>query len=122
MSYASEQLYKTEYLCGREPVVTAGFDFYLRSASQLIARATFNRVDEGNVPNCVKMCCCELAELVFKHDQTGSEVQSEKVGDWSKTYGSVAEREAAYKSAVSDTLKKWLGGTGLLYRGLDYAD
>ena len=33
MNYADEEYYKNEYLCGKEAVINAAFDFYARSAT-----------------------------------------------------------------------------------------
>ena len=61
MNYADEEYYKNEYLCGKEAVINAAFDFYARSATAEIKRFTGRNVDEDNIPDCVKNCCCELS-------------------------------------------------------------
>ena len=62
-AYTDETYYINDYLKGRKPVITAGFLFYARSASQVIDRYTFNRLKGvSDVPEEVQMCCCELSE------------------------------------------------------------
>ena len=43
-AYTDETYYINDYLKGRKPVITAGFLFYARSASQVIDWYTFNRL------------------------------------------------------------------------------
>ena len=67
MIYADEKFYTENYLMGRKPVISAGFPFYARQASQVIDQHTFGRLkDAQDVPELVKMCCCELAEEEFR--------------------------------------------------------
>ena len=61
MNYADFDFYTSEYLCGKEAVIdTASFNFYARKATQKIKQYTFDIVPK-DVPQCVKMCCCEVA-------------------------------------------------------------
>ena len=63
MVYADETFYTEKYLLGRKPVISTGFPFYARQASQLIDQYTFNRLkDASEASEEVQMCCCELAE------------------------------------------------------------
>ena len=70
MIYADEDFYKEKYLLGRKPVISTGFPFYARQASQVIDRYTFDRlVAQMEVPEEVRMCCCELAEAAYQHEK-----------------------------------------------------
>ena len=71
-AYASESYYIGVYLCGREPDISAAFDFYAMQATSLMKQYTLDNVDENDIPEEVKMCCCELAENIFKAEQEGA--------------------------------------------------
>lgn len=121
MNYADEEYYKNEYLCGKEAVINAAFDFYARAATAEIKRFTGRNIDEGNIPDFVKNCCCELAETIYTHEKTTADCSgksSESVGGWSVSYESKEQTEANFNNAVSDCIYKWLSGTGLLFSGV----
>ena len=69
--FADYDFYKKEYLCGKSAVIdTASFDFYARKATQRIKVFTFDNIDESNIPEYVKFCCCEVAELLYKDENS----------------------------------------------------
>lgn len=120
--YAGYKFYEQEYLQGKNPTISAGFDYYARSASRLIDLYTFGRLEGAeDVPIDVKFCCCELAEAVFENElqsrDTGNKT-SERIGSYSVGFSSKADSEEAFKSKQYDIVIKWLGNTGLCYRGL----
>lgn len=94
-TYTDEMYYANNYLKGRKPVITTGFPFYVRSASQIVNRYTFNRLkDITEVPEEVQMCCCELAESEYRMEkqQKGSgEKASEKTGTYSVSFSNAQE-------------------------------
>ena len=124
MIYADSAFYEEKYLLGRKPVISTGFLFYARQASQIIDQYTFERlknVEESDIPGEVKMCCCELAEAVFcsekqKHDSGGK--TSEKIGTYSVSYGSASESASAVAAENRNIVMKWLAQTGLCYQGV----
>ena len=119
--YADESFYNDEYLCGKEAVITAAFDYYARSATVEIKRFTGRNVDEGNIPECVKNCCCELAELICEHTAVKARSDgktSESVAGWSVSYESSQQAKETFTNAVCDIIYKWLSGTGLLFTGV----
>lgn len=98
---------------------TASFDTYARQATVYIKIQTFSRIDDANISDEVKMCCCDIAEITYKADKirhSGS--TSEKVGSYSVSYESNAEIDKKLMSDSYTSLIAWLGTTGLLYRGL----
>lgn len=120
--YADNDFYTVEYLQGRNPTISAGFNYYARSASKLIDLYTFGRLEEmEDISKDVKFCCCELAELIFENEiqskDTGNKT-SERIGSYSVGFSSKADSEEAFKSKQYDIVIKWLGNTGLCYRGL----
>lgn len=121
MIYADSNFYTSEYLCGKEAVIdTASFAFYARKASQLIKKYTFDNIPEDNIPECVKMCCCEIAERIYatENSPVSTGVLSESVGDMSKSYESSSTQTENLDKANKASIQTWLTGTGLLYRGV----
>ena len=97
----------------------ASFDLYSRQATQEIRKYTFNRVDVEDIPDDVKMCCCELAEYLYKQKNSGHDenISSEKVGEFSVSYVSGQTAEDIKRSTIKGIIYNWLAMTGLLYRG-----
>lgn len=117
--YADSDFYTNEYsgVAG----VTAS---HLLKASQIIDLYTFGNVKD-DVPESVRMCCCEVAEILQKYDSyaytdKSGRITSEKVGDLAMSYEAVsvekvsAQRDKEIRSAIY----RWLANTGLLYRGV----
>lgn len=119
--YADKHFYEATYLGGKEAVITTAFEYYARQASQIIKQHTYGNVSEDNVSECVKMCCCELAELIFRDESfqaQSSGVSSESVQGWSKSFESTEARKIALHNAQMECIRKWLSGTGFLYCGV----
>ncbi len=120
--YADNNFYTDEYLAGKSAAVTAAdFPYYARQASAVIDRYTHGNIDSADVPEQVKYCCCELAELMF-HDEFSEKnnggVSSESVQGWSKSYESTENRKTALAASQRKCVYKWLSNTGLLYSGV----
>lgn len=124
MIYADETFYKEKYLLGRKPVISTGFFFYARQASQAIDQYTFGRlkdIEEAGIPEEVKMCCCELAEAEFQYEKQKNDSggkTSEKIGTYSVSFGSSTESAKAAADERRSIIMKWLTNTGLCYRGV----
>lgn len=122
MIYADEAFYIENYLLGRKPVIATGFSFYARQASQVIDQYTFGRLDDtADIPEEVRMCCCELAEAGFQREKQKTESggkTSEKIGTYSVTFGTAQETAGAAVNEQRRIIMKWLGNTGLCYRGV----
>ena len=121
--YADFNFYTGEYLAGKSASVTeADFTFYAREASRVIDEYTFGNIDPDNVPEEVRLCCCELAEAGFKaeHSEAAKKdgIASESVTGWSQSYESSESRREASRKAQRDIIRKWFSGTGLLYSGV----
>ena len=120
MNYADFDFYTSEYLCGKEAVIdTASFNFYARKATQKIKRYTFDNVPK-DVPQCVKLCCCEVAELLFASDKKSDKagITSAKVGDVSYSYESTESQKQLLSKEIKSVIYSWLADTDLLYRGI----
>lgn len=119
--YADEKFYHEMYLCEKNAVLTSSYEYFFREASLIIDHYTFGNIDPENIPQTVKMCCCELAENLFSESKMMSEnsgIQSESVGGWSRNYISKSEILTSSKAEQKQIIFKWLANTGLLYRGV----
>ncbi len=96
----------------------ASFPLYAQKATQNIILHTFGRIPENNVPEAAKMCCCELAETIYKHEkENAGNITSEKVGEYSVSYMDKEKAEAIFWGKCTLIISNWLATTGLLYRG-----
>lgn len=123
MGYADEEFYKESYLRGKKPVISTGFVYYAREASQFLDCYTFGRLAGlSEIPEEVRLCCCELAEAGYRRElrkkETAGGKTSEKVGTYSVTFAGGKESSESDAAEVRSILTKWLGDTGLLYQGV----
>lgn len=121
--YADSVFYLNEYLSGKDAVLPAqSSDFWLRKAQITLKTFTFDNIDESAaIPYEVKMCICEIAELIFNDEKNATlqgGVASESVGGWSKHYESSQQKEAHLQSKIKSCVRTWLSDTGLLYCGV----
>lgn len=121
--YADAEFYTGEYLLGRKPVISTGFDYYARSASRVMNSRTFGRIDKLEaLTDDIRMCCCEMAEHCFtneKERKAAGGKTSEKNGTYSVTYSDKVQSQEDISSAdACRIMNKWLSETGLLYRGI----
>ena len=117
MGYVDYSYYTDTYK-GRAIPETA-FDNLILKAEGLVDTYTFNRISEiMPYMDKVKMCCCELAESLFKADKEYTKgIASEKVGEYSVTYTSPEAKEKQLSKSTANIINNWLAMTGLLYRG-----
>lgn len=123
MDYADEDYYRNSYLLERKPAISADFAFYARTASRVIDGYTFNRLkDHADVPEVARMCCCELAEAEYRREKlqrdSGGKT-AERVGTYSVSFVAAQDSAAASGREQRDIIMKWLGDTGLCYRGVE---
>ncbi len=121
ISFTTIEYYTDKYLQGRTAVIdTAVFPFYAQKATQIIKQYTFDNIGETEpFKDEIQMCCCELAEYLYKQDNKDhdEDVQSEKKGEWSATYVSGKEADSSRREKIREIIYNWLSSTGLLYRG-----
>ena len=116
-NYADYAYYTDTY--GGAVIDTASFNLYARKATQTIKLNTFNRITDDNIPEEAKMCCCELAELIYRHETTedNGNIASEKVGEHSVSYVDRQKLDEMHNEKCTEIINNWLAMTGLLYRG-----
>lgn len=120
MSYATLSYYADVYSRNRKSAIEPNdFPFYAMKATQIIKRYMGGKVYETDPPECVKMCCCEIAEILYTCEQKRKTygITSEKVGDLSVNYESTQSAAEAEERKIKQAIYLWLADTGLLYRG-----
>lgn len=119
MIYANHNFYTNEYK-GTQIVDNASFIKYAVKSTQYIKKYTLGNINEDEeIPLCVKMCCCDVAELLYKAENNDhSGVTSEKVGDLSVSYESADSQGQTLSKNIRSAIYLWLSGTDFLYRGV----
>ncbi len=120
--YTTFEYYSNEY-CGGKPVVIAtDFPKLLLNAQSIIDMYTFNRIRElSTVLDDIQYCCCELIERINSYEsrlkENPSGITSEKIKNYSVSYESSENMKKKFEDDTRNIVYKWLGRTGLLYRG-----
>lgn len=123
-SYANNECYKESYLLGRDSKIPdAEFRYWAMLASGEIRQRTFDRIDAlEEIPEEVRMCCCELAEKLYSlesaRDENGMFLQSFNNDGESGAYKADDMSEAGIRHSISEIVKRWLLHTGLMYCGV----
>ena len=89
-------------------------------ATQIVDYYTFNRLKNlETIENDVKYAICELIDEMHRLQATdGKEIASEKVATYSVKYAVSNDADKSMQNRQRNIVKKWLGHTGLLYRGV----
>lgn len=124
MAYVDYTYYTTEYLQGMTALIpSTDFGYYELQARTYIKDVTLNKSDDNSTLTEVKNCTCAIAEALFKQAKSKSEsgndgnLASEKVGEYSVSYKSKSVVMAENEAEKKDIVRRYLGITGLLYRG-----
>lgn len=114
--YLDHEFYKTNW-GGKAP--EEDFTQLNIKATKIIDYYTFNRLKSlETVEDDVRYAICELIDEMHRLEKTeGKEVASEKVGTYSISYA-LTDSEKTIQNKQKDIVRKWLGHTGLLYRGV----
>lgn len=120
--YADYTYYTNQYF----GVTVSEMDFprLATRASDYIDYLTLGKAAGYADNDAVKKCCCALAEsfLIVENARVSAasesgELQSETVGEYSRSYRSGAETAAAIQAELKNTASQYLLPLGLLYRG-----
>lgn len=137
MMYADFPYYQDGY-CGQILTDAVAFRTAATRASEYMDSVTFGRLESG-VPESfsepVKKCCCALAEAFYTYQMYGAGgsmtdssrlKKSETNSKYSITYGTPSEElttlfgsENSFFDYIRSICMRYLGRTGLLYRGCD---
>ena len=110
--YASYSDYTT-WLSGREPLILESeFDYYSNTASMYMDRIA-PLLSEQTISDEIKACCLEVAEML-KRDFTRGNVTSESNDGFSVSY----DTKMSIDMSIRDKINFYLGGKGLMYRGV----
>lgn len=137
MAYADYTYYTGDY-CGNA-IQEADFPRLALRASDYLDYYTQGKAARHAELPALKKACCALAEeyqtldhikalaqknLAYAMQSDGAEMASESVGSWSRSYRSGGESAASavstakeYEAELANIAKRYLAGTGLLYRG-----
>lgn len=122
--YTDTDFYKNQYLLGRaQKIQDADFPYWAMLASGEIRQLTFNRVEDlGEIPDEVRMCCCELAEKLYSvesvKDENGMVLQSYGNDGETGTYKTDDLSESGVQYSIVKIIRKWLVNTDLMYCGV----
>lgn len=118
--YATYGYYKTRYPSNVKLSATQ-FAVYAEKASAKMDALTNNGITNeiASTEGC-KLCCCELAEFMAQtaFAEKASAITSERVGDYSVSYGDSKSRAMATAKQERNIVSEWLGQWGILYRGV----
>ena len=121
--YADLDFYQSGYLLGREPSISdEAFHYWAMLATSEIRQCTFNRVDDmEEIPEAVRMCCCEIAEKLYSvesvKDENGMILQSYGNDGETGTYKTEELSEKQIQKSIAQIVRRWLANTDLLYCG-----
>ena len=130
MQYVDYEYYVSGYLLGRSPAVPdEDFLFFEKQAEKVLNQHTFSRLaaDCKLITDDVRDCTCELAELLYQADKATQ--QATEQGGVLQSYSNDGESgtfdlsqsiytEAGKKKKIREIINRYLGNTGLLYRGV----
>ena len=116
--YADYEFYTDTYL--GTAIAETDFPRFARDASADIDRLTFGRAapivtadEDDDTIALIQMATCAVADAMHALESTGGAIQFEMVGRHSISYASPLSASQRLAQAAA----RWLGGTGLLYRG-----
>ena len=122
MPYADYTFYSKTF--GGTKITADKWNYYAGLASDYIDSMTFQKaasVTGENTLMLIKKACCACAESIFNAVQSpNGTVSSERIGDYSVSYASSSASQQEKPMQMS--VKRYLAHTGLLYRGVDYAN
>lgn len=129
--YADRNYYESEYLLGRSPIIPADvYPYWEKQAERVLNQYTLSRLvaDFNLITDEVKDCTCELAELLYQADAVEQKAADQgggllssysndgQSGTFDLSQSSYTEEGKAKKT--KEIIYKYLGNTGLLYRGM----
>ena len=113
----------------------ATFRTFSERASEFLDTATFDRLSDEELLNSHKIkiqkCVCALAELFFKRNigilsHENMPETSESIGTYSVSRANpldyvqeVSMTDSDFQKSLKSTVLRYLGNTGLLYRGVE---
>lgn len=117
MNYTTYDFYKNWSLSDIPENI---FDRYIAHASAFLDSITFNRLNifselSSDIQASVQKTVCDIADIMYKNE-THKELSSETVDKYSVTY--IVDKKTIEQRMYMVAIK-YLGHTGLLYRGVE---
>lgn len=120
MVYADEGFYMNQYLLGRKPLITVGFEYYARAASREMNRYLNDIPRDCQEP--AGLCCCEVAEALFRYDGvaggTSAPLVSYSNDGQSGEFDMTDYTKEGHQRNIYGIIRKYFEDTGLLYTGV----
>lgn len=120
MVYADEDFYLNNYLLGREPLITTGFGYYARAASQDMDRYLNDSPDDYQ--EIASLCCCEVAEAIFRYEKVSGGVKAPLVSysndGQSGQFDMTNYTKEGHQRNVYSIIRRHFEDTGLLFMGV----
>lgn len=118
-AYADYAFYTDKYL-GRVIPNENDFAYYALRASEIIDNKTFGRINE--ITPAVRLACCAAADELYSDASAKAKaaggISSESVDGYSVSYRAYnTEAEKTAEKRVNAAIKRYLGSTGLMFRG-----
>lgn len=123
-AYATYSYYTATYL--GTTIASGDFARLVLRASAVIDQLTFNRAaaiitadDPEATVTAIEMATCAVAEEIQTQEANANSdgVTSERVGNYSVTYGSKSQSALTNQQKLSNAAKLYLGNTGLMFPG-----
>lgn len=129
---ADYEYYTNGYLLGREPVIPDKvYPYWEKQACRKIDMYTFGCLNAHPelIVDEVKGCICEIAELLYKADSVAEQSLQQGGAGLLSSYSNDGESgnfdlsqsvytESGKAGKIHEIIYRYLGNTGLLYRGL----
>ncbi len=116
--YADYEFYKDTF--GGTMISESEFTRLMIIASAYVDKITFNRAmeisEDDPTYRLLKLAACDIAEVLKREDE-GGEIQSESVGSYSVSYADTPTKKLSLEEKIIQAGKRYLGNTGLMYRG-----
>ena len=116
MMYADYAYYINTYH-GRE-ISERDFPYWAQQASDWIDYLTSGKADiAGAHSDKIKKACCAIAETAYVNETKGGGIISASNDGYSESYANSSNQQTAEQRVIS-VARRYLAGTGLLYRGV----
>ena len=118
MQYADYKFYQDTF---KGSLDEPTFNNHIIEATFYIKSLTRGNIDEKNIPDVVKYATCSIIGVLAeekKQNTINSVIASESVGNHSRSYQNKIKSSEEIEKEKLRLAKLYLGGTGLMYRGL----
>lgn len=108
----ADLIFYSERYGGNCKIPPAEFPVWERRAEKILSKITGGKSEKSCLEESVKVCVCEIAELLYE-ENTRSGIVSENNDGYSVRY-----ENGDIKMQIANVVSIWLSGTDILYRGV----